>query len=270
VTLATRVRRLVDHAPRTLSAAEQAQAADPVALARAAGLEPDSWQVAVLRSTSSRQLLNCCRQSGKSTTTALLAVWTALYTPGALCLLVSPSLRQSSELFLKAVDLYRQLGRPVPADSENRLSLELGNGARIVSLPGSERTLRGFSAVRLLAIDEAARVPDSLYLSLLPMLATSRGALLAMSTPYGRVGWFHDCWEQGGDAWERTKIVGRDCPRIAPETLAEYQATMPARWFAQEFEGEFSDVDEQVFAYDDVQAALDPSIRPLFMEDSIA
>ena len=124
------------------------------------------------------------------------------------------------------MDIHRQLGPPVPADSENRLSLELGNGARIVSLPGSERTLRGFSAVRLLAIDEAARVPDSLYLALLPMLATTRGTLLALSTPYGRVGWFTRPGSKAARL-ERTKIVGQDCPRIASETLAEYRASMP-------------------------------------------
>jgi isoprenylcysteine carboxyl methyltransferase (ICMT) family protein YpbQ len=58
------------------------------------GFRPDPWQSRVLRSRARWILLNCCRQSGKSTTTALVALHTAIYDPG-LILLVSPSLRQS-------------------------------------------------------------------------------------------------------------------------------------------------------------------------------
>jgi hypothetical protein len=42
--------------------------------------------------------------------------------------------------------------------AESALRLELANGARIVTLPGKEGTVRGFSDVSLLIIDEAARV----------------------------------------------------------------------------------------------------------------
>ena len=54
----------------------------------------ESWQAQLLRSTSRWILLNCCRQSGKSTTTAIVGLHQAVYDPG-LVLLVSPSLRQS-------------------------------------------------------------------------------------------------------------------------------------------------------------------------------
>jgi hypothetical protein len=60
-----------------------AAALDPIVLAQQAGLEPDPWQADVLRSTAPRVLLNCSRQSGKSTVSALLALHTALYTPGS-------------------------------------------------------------------------------------------------------------------------------------------------------------------------------------------
>jgi hypothetical protein len=53
-------------------------------------------------------LLNCCRQSGKSTTTAISALHTALYDP-RLVLLVSPSLRQSKELFGKVTRFLKSL-----------------------------------------------------------------------------------------------------------------------------------------------------------------
>src|SRR5579885_685070 len=134
--------------------------ADPALIFRAAGMAPDDWQQRLMNSTCSRILLLCCRQAGKSTTSAAVALKTALTEDGSLTLLLSPSLRQSSELFRKVVDLYRALGRPVPVTQESALQMTLANGARVVSLPGSEGTIRGYSSVRLLIVDEASRVPD--------------------------------------------------------------------------------------------------------------
>jgi hypothetical protein len=53
-----------------------------------------------------------------------------------------------------------------------------------VGLPGTEATIRGFSAVSLLLVDEAARCSDELYLAIRPMLAVSDGTLWLMSTPF--------------------------------------------------------------------------------------
>src|SRR5918994_5927080 len=130
------------------------------AFARALGLEPDPWQERLLRSGSERVLLNCCRQSGKSTMTAIVALHRALYHPDSLILCLAPALRQSQELFSKMTGFYRDLGRPVSAVAERKLSLELENRSRIITLPGSEKTVRGFSGAALLVVDEAARVDD--------------------------------------------------------------------------------------------------------------
>src|SRR5215217_4657803 len=122
-------------------------ALDRVSFAEELGVDPDQWQRDLLRSSSSRILLNCSRQSGKSTMAAILALHRALYHPGSLILCLAPVLRQSQELFAKIAGFYRDLGRPVPAKAEQRLSLELENGSRIVTLPGTEKTIRSFSGV---------------------------------------------------------------------------------------------------------------------------
>src|SRR5215218_7458167 len=137
-------------------------ALDRATFARELGLEPDPWQEDSLRSTSKRVLLNCCRQSGKSTMTGLIALHRALYRPGSLILCLAPALRQSQELFGKILTFYRALNRPVPAQTERKLSLELENGSRIVTLPGTDKTIRGFSGAALLIVDEASRVEDEL------------------------------------------------------------------------------------------------------------
>src|SRR5262249_35748177 len=151
---------------------------DPANLLRARGLEPDPWQLALLRAPSRHMLLNCSRQSGKSTTVAALALHTALFRPGSLTLMLSPTLRQSGELFRKMRELLTALpGLPRPRRA-TETQLEMTHGSRIVSLPGKEATVRAFSGVALLIIDEAARVADDLYRSVRPMLAVSQGRLV--------------------------------------------------------------------------------------------
>src|ERR671920_1243929 len=143
-------------------------ALDRVAFAEKLGIVPDGWQGDFLRSSADRVLLNCSRQSGKSTMSAVIALHRALYHPGSLVLCLAPALRQSQELFAKIASFYRDLGRPVAPQGERKLSLELENGSRIITLPGTEKTIRGYSGAALLVVDEAACVDDELYYSVRP------------------------------------------------------------------------------------------------------
>ncbi len=236
---------------------------DPARLMTAAGITPDPWQEELLRSSAARTLLLASRQSGKSSTAAALALRTALLRPGAPVLLLSPSLRQSGELFRKVMDLFGALGRPMAVAAESALRLELANGSRVVSLPGDEKNVRCFSGVAMLVIDEAARVPDALYYAVRPMLAVSRGHLVALSTPFGKRGWFHDEWHGEGD-WQRVKVTAEQCPRIAPAFLAEERRALGERWYEQEYQCNFAETIDAVFSWDDIQAALSDEVQPLF------
>ena len=206
-------------------------------------------------SDAGRVLLNCSRQTGKSTTTALLALHTALYKPGTLALLLSPSLRQSGELFRKVTSFYHRLAEPVSLVAESALRLELANGARVVSLPGTEQTVRGFSGVDLLVIDEASRVADDLYFAVRPILAVSGGRLLALSTPFGTRGWWWQEWDRGGDEWERVQVTAEDCPRISAAFLEEERQHLGEWWFKQEYMCEFLDSQSAAFTWEMVQSA---------------
>lgn len=247
----------------TAVAQDLALALDRVAFARALGMEPDLWQQDLLRSEASRALLLCSRQTGKSTTSAVLALHQALYLPGSLILCLAPALRQSQELFSKIAAFYRALGRPVPAEGERKLSLELGNGSRIVTLPGTERTVRGFSGAALLLVDEAARVDDGLYYAVRPMLAVSGGRLVMMTTPNGKRGVFHHEWTEGA-GWERYEVPASQCPRISTAFLEEERRSLPGYVYRQEYECSFEQTDNQVFAYEDVMATLDTEVKQLF------
>jgi hypothetical protein len=226
---------------------------------------PDPWQERLLRHPAPQTLLNCSRQCGKSTAAAALALVELLTVPGALVLLLSPSLRQSAELFRKVLDLYGALGRPVPTlhPRDNSLKLELANGSRCLSLPGDEATVRGFSAARLLVIDEASRVADALLAAVRPMLAVSRGRLVALTTPHGRAGWFYQEWT-GAGSWERVSVPATGCPRISREFLEGERAVLGDRFFRQEYQTEFLELLGAAFSGADIDALPDPvlQVRP--------
>ena len=236
---------------------------DPVEFAHAAGLaDLDPWQERFLRSDASRLLLNCSRQSGKSTMAGLLALHKALTRPGSLVLILAPAERQAKELFSKVAQFYRALGHPLPADSYRKLGMELAGGSRIEALPGTEKTIRGFSGVDLLIVDEASRVDDGLYFAVRPMMAVSGGRMIMLSTPFGKRGIFFEAWS-GQEEWDRYEVAALDCPRISGAFLEEERRALPSWVFRQEYECSFEETDDQVFTTEMIDAAVSSEVAPL-------
>jgi hypothetical protein len=264
----------------------------PDLIFRAAGIVPDPWQSRVIASDARRLALLCSRQVGKTLSASAVALRTALLEAPALVLVLSPSERQSAEFMVKVRGFYSALKRPrrlagpvnrlkdtraaeaaldeawrtLPETSrQSALQLHLANGSRIIGLPASPATILGYSGVSLLVIDEAARVPDDLYRSVRPMLAVSRGRLLALSTPYGKRGWFFEGWEQSR-GWERVTVNAEECPRISPEFLAEERQALGPRWYRQEYENDFADAIDAVFDQASIAAMFDNNTPPLILE----
>ena len=237
--------------------------ANRVEFARLVGLEPDSWQERLLRSNAPRVLMNCARQTGKSTAAGVLALHKALIAPGSLVLILAPAERQAKELFSKVASFYHTLGHPIPTDSYRKLGLELSNGSRIEALPGTEKTIRGFSGAALLIVDEAARVEDGLYYAIRPMLAVSGGRLMMLSTPAGKRGVFFEEWS-GGEGWERYEVRAEECERIPETFLEEERRALPAWIYRQEYECSFEDTEDQLFGYELVQSSITNEVTPLF------
>lgn len=238
---------------------------DPCAMFREVVGEPDSWQEQLLTSESRRQLLCCSRQVGKSSIAGALGLHIAKYKPGSLVLLVSPSLRQSGELLRKCTTYNHLLdGHDTPVELESVTRLELTNGSRIISLPGSESTVRGYSAADCVIVDEASRVSDELYAAIRPSLATTNGRLIMLSTPFGKRGQFWEAWEHGGDLYERIKIVASQCPRISPEFLEEEKKALGEWLYRQEYGCEFLDQVTQLFSSDLIAAAFSNEVQALW------
>lgn len=228
---------------------------DPIAFASMLGFEADPWQQRLLRATKN-VILNCSRQAGKSTAASALVVHRAVTRPRHLALLISPSERQSTELFRKVRAFLGQVPS-VSLAKDNEHSAQLSNGSRIVSLPSSAETIRGFSAVNTLIEDESAFVDDELNMTVRPMLAVSGGQMILMSTPNGRRGHFFDVWHDERNDWHRERVPCWDVSRI-PRDFLEEQRRVMGEMFRQEFECEFINAATgRVYEWDETLNVID-------------
>jgi hypothetical protein len=244
-----------------------ARACDPVLLAQDVGLDPDPVQIEILRSTSRRIIINACRQFGKSSVSACAAIWSCLYESPARVVLISPSQQQSGELFRKCMTYLERLPGVPLAKQSSTTRLELENGSRIISLPGSEKTVRGYSAT-LVIIDECARCSDELIAAVRPMLAASEsGRLVFLSTPNGRRGIFYDTFQNGGDEWHRIQVRASECPRITAAFLAEELRSLGPLVYESEYCCLFHDSDAAIFSSELIAAALTNDFEAFISDD---
>ena len=228
------------------------------------GFYPDLQQRLLLTSAAKRVILNCTRQWGKTTVSAAKAVHRAFTVPNSLIVVASPGFRQSGEWMRRAADLLRRLDIPPCGDGCNRISLLLPNGSRIVGLPEAEAKVRGFSALSMLVIDEAARVSDEMYYKALrPMLSVGSGDIWMMSTPFGRRGFFYETWANDDPEWLKVRVQATDCPRISPGFLAEQRSVMTSNAFRQEHMCEFIGSGDALFDRDLVESAFDNDLQPV-------
>lgn len=244
-----------DIQPRWANAAE-------FAIARL-GFTPDPQQHAILATPAKRTICASARQWGKSSMAAIMATYRAYTVPRSLILVLSPGARQSGEFIAKTEDFAAHLGFRLRGDGKNSLSLRFPNRSRIVGLPGVARTIRGFSKVSMLIVEEAQQVPDAPYYAIRPALGVTNGDLWLIGTPEGKRGFFYEEWAYGGDHWRRIAIPATECPRYSKEFLEEEREHRSDAFFRQEYLCEFVDDGNGVFTREQIESALDPTIPVL-------
>jgi hypothetical protein len=232
----------------------------PLELADELGIALDPWQREALTTTVHDILLLVTRQGGKGEVAALLALDKVLNDPGSTVVVISRADRQAKRLLRRIKKRYRSLGEVPAALTDSQYALELRNGSEILALPGSEETIRGIEAVDLLVIDEAALVPDELFAAIFPMLASTDGRCVAMSSARGKRGWFWREWTSSDLEWLRVKITWEHIPRFKPEWIVRTRRRLGEWMFRQEFGCEFLDTDDQLYATELVMAALSPAV----------
>lgn len=200
------------------------------------GEEPLPWQEDYLRETRDTVVLKG-RQVGASTAGGVIAIRRARYWPGSLVAIVSPSLKQSTEVKERAKGGLVAVGEHLVRDSSS--VLELRNGSRILSLPGSAKSVRGWSA-DLLILDEAAFIEPETFLAARATVAATGGRVIIQSTPEGPFGNFYEIWMDPDPRWAKFKVRSDEVPTISKAFLDSERAQMTEEEFLQEYGAEFT------------------------------
>lgn len=201
----------------------------------AQGEDPLPWQEDYLKETRDSVILKG-RQVGASTAGSVVAIRRARYYPGSLVAIVSPSLKQSTEVKERAKGGLIALGEHLVRDSSS--TIELRNRSRIMSLPGSPKSVRGWSA-DLLILDEAAFIEDETFVAARATVAATGGRTIVQSTPMGPFGAFYELWQDPDPRWAKFRVRSDEVPTITPAFLASEKATMTPEKYTQEYEADF-------------------------------
>jgi hypothetical protein len=284
---------------------EATYAVDRVRYAKlVSGFRPFPWQIHVLSSPAKRKVLDCARQSGKSSVVSIIPTHTAKYLPGSASFVLAATEQQAVYVVNKIrAAMARDPTYPrLTRDSDSLLKLD--NGSSIEVMCATEKSARGPSKPRVIIADEASRIEDEVITSgIIPMLNDNPDCeLLVPSTPNGRGGFFARTFNN--PKWERYYVRSPYTPATGTLLVplceeAEFQQEWRARgvnaWFSprhssldeqteqlllmgtrlyrQEDCGEFVEPDANPWSYDDIRAAFDstveipPLIGPLTFDD---
>ena len=261
------------------------------------GFCPYYWQRLVLESKAKFKIIDGARQSGKSTIVSVIPAHKARFKSKSLSLVIAPTRAQANEDMLKIKDLISR-DPDYPALVKNSaFEIQLSNGSRIVVVTATDKAARGYSAPDVILVDEASRVPDTVYSSaILPMQTASPEdfELILISTPFGKQGFFYDCWAKS-EVYEKYEIrapwaVDERYPTKLFDAMSEdsfkasrarqniFAAYSPQHRsyeqqveilrqqgtliYRQEFLGEFVDRNDAVFRREDLDRAFFPEVYP--------
>ncbi|MCK9371341.1 terminase family protein [Candidatus Dojkabacteria bacterium] len=204
------------------------------------GLDP--WQQEAL-DIQGNLAIRAGRQVGKSTVISRKAVNFALMNPGVKVLIIAAAQREASFLFEKVRCELESIEFNCFAEKPTMTKIILKNGSEIHSLP-TGRTgflIRG-QTIDLLIADEAAYIPELVWLSVVPMIAVSRttrnfGWVWLLSTPFGNSGFFYNAFSD--PSFKHFHISAEDCPRITPQMLEQEKRRLSRNEYLQEWCGDF-------------------------------
>jgi hypothetical protein len=246
-----------------MTADPKALSTDLGAFAEAAGTPLARWQVESLALDAPVTAIVGPRQSGKSRSLAVLALWWAYRQNKQRVLVVSAGEDAARRLLAEARRI--ALGSELLAGSvvdEQAGLLQLTNGSEIRSVPASEKQIRGW-AVNLLLCDEAALISDELLLgAAFPTTAAREGArtVLASSASVA-AGCFYDHVRLGERGSENVKTFRwglADCQWISPSAVEAARESMTEARFAAEYEGKFASGEDSLFTLAAIERASAP------------
>ncbi|KPV62526.1 MAG: Terminase-like family protein [Candidatus Bathyarchaeota archaeon BA2] len=233
---------------------------DPVLFAEVVlGVKPFRYQEKLLRDQSKRLVACMGRQTGKTTTIAIKAVHFAFCNADVTVLITAPSRRQSIIMFSKIAGfIFRTVLRRSVIRS-TQTTIQLSNGSEIIALPCSGHLLRGFTA-QMVIVDEASYIPEEVITNILyPMLATTNGSLILLSTPWGKDHFFYRAFVDPDFSVYRVK--SSECPLISEKFLKKQREFMTTETYRMEYEAEFVEAATSYFPQDLIRSCIDPELE---------
>jgi hypothetical protein len=212
--------------------------------------EWDLWQKRVLAHVGNI-VIRAGRQSGKSEVISEKAMRFALDNPGTVTMIIAASQRQSGLLFEKVRARCDENPLISYLEKPTLTRIIMQNGSRIYCLPAGRTaySIRGYT-IDLLIADEAAYIPETVWLAVTPMMAVSKvtkgfGFQILISTPFGKGGYFYEsCHDKD---FLSIHVSSEDCKRISKSFLAKEKKRLTKAQYAQEYLAEFVDEWHQFF-----------------------
>lgn len=223
-------------------------------------MDGQDWQDGYLQETHDCLVLKG-RQVGASTCAACKAMHLCHYRPGSLAVIVSPSQKQSQEIAIRSKAGLLNIER-LPLIQDSASIIQLANGSRILSLPGTATSVRGYTA-QLLIVDEAAYVDEETWIAARALVATG-GQVIVQSTPKGAAGWFYDLWVGGDPAWNRYRVKSEEVPTISRDFLAKEKISMGEYAYKAEYGAEFLEAGAGLFDGESLRKMVDQEASPYF------
>lgn len=239
-------------------------------------MTPHTGQEPVVVAFDENPLVNCYvvvlgRRSGKSASTSLI-VLRELLIPNSNTILLSPSYKNSSIMFLEVLKHVQALKLPVKQLNKNQFTIELENGAKFTSVTQTNYESALGSRLSLLVVDETQSIPNikDIYEEILgPMQldfgTNENGTLYAKSvflgTPRGVGTAFHALFlkELTHSNWKSYNSPSYCNPLLPKAFLDQQKEILPDHVYRQEIMAEWLSKGSGVFfAYDPDANLYDP------------
>lgn len=195
------------------------------------------------------------RQKGKSLLIINLLLFYAFNYKRTSNFCVSPTLKQSKNLFKMIVNACPN--EIITSSNATDLDIEFINRSTI-SFRSAEQgdSLRGYTCKGILCVDECAFIPDDVFYKILPWADVWKSPILLVSSPFVKSGFFWHYYSLGlqGDNpkmfsinWSDPKYKESMEKLLPSERLEEYRKILPSNQFKSEYLGEFLDDAGSVF-----------------------
>ncbi|WP_345377377.1 terminase large subunit domain-containing protein [Frondihabitans cladoniiphilus] len=219
------------------------------------------YQAEVAGSGATVRVMCAGRQVGKSFLLAALALFEATTRRNITVLFISAGEEAAKRLLGECSRLVSSsAGLDGSIVEETKTMLLFSTGSRIMSVPASEKQIRGISA-DLLVIDEASFVPEEIWVSAQPTTIARPGArIILASTPYLSDHFFKHMWDQGmrsPDAYVRSwHWPSSTSPLVTDETLEGVRRGINPIRFAREYMAEWPDGSGLLLTADELEQSV--------------